>query len=173
MRAGFVAQAFRCATGILHEMWQSGMILAADELVCHSVTPHQPIATRLPASHHFQVPDLLAPPRSVRPAFQRIFFGLIWDCILQTSTGTGTGTGSSAGVVPEIDVCGHAVGGVSCPGAGKNGYFYRCCSSVGHCGMLKTRCPQKDADFKFRQAPRILYARRLQMVPLFLGISAE
>ncbi|EUC31719.1 carbohydrate-binding module family 18 protein [Bipolaris victoriae FI3] len=36
--------------------------------------------------------------------------------------------------VPEIDVCGHAQGGVSCPGAGANGYFYRCCSSAGHCG---------------------------------------
>ncbi|CBX93253.1 hypothetical protein IAQ61_008967 [Plenodomus lingam] len=36
--------------------------------------------------------------------------------------------------VPEIDVCGHAENGVSCPGAGTNGYFYRCCSSAGHCG---------------------------------------
>lgn len=36
--------------------------------------------------------------------------------------------------VPEIDVCGHAQGGVTCPGAGTNGYFYRCCSSAGHCG---------------------------------------
>lgn len=34
--------------------------------------------------------------------------------------------------VPEIDVCGHAQGGVTCPGAGANGYFYRCCSSAGH-----------------------------------------
>lgn len=36
--------------------------------------------------------------------------------------------------VPVIDVCGHAQGGVTCPGAGANGYFYRCCSSAGHCG---------------------------------------
>ncbi|PVI06024.1 carbohydrate-binding module family 18 protein [Periconia macrospinosa] len=36
--------------------------------------------------------------------------------------------------VPEIDVCGAAQGGVTCPGAGANGYFYRCCSSAGHCG---------------------------------------
>lgn len=42
--------------------------------------------------------------------------------------------------VPDIDVCGHATGGVSCPGAGVPfnasvpGYFYRCCSSDGHCG---------------------------------------
>ncbi|KAL8809493.1 MAG: hypothetical protein Q9200_003361 [Gallowayella weberi] len=36
--------------------------------------------------------------------------------------------------VPNIDVCGSAQGGVKCPGAGTNGYFYRCCSSAGHCG---------------------------------------
>lgn len=36
--------------------------------------------------------------------------------------------------VPVIDVCGHAQGGVTCPGAGADGYFYRCCSSAGHCG---------------------------------------
>ncbi|KAH7116874.1 chitin binding protein 6 [Dendryphion nanum] len=36
--------------------------------------------------------------------------------------------------VPVIDVCGTGSGGVSCPGAGLNGYFYRCCSSAGHCG---------------------------------------
>ncbi|KAL8966135.1 MAG: hypothetical protein Q9197_006157, partial [Variospora fuerteventurae] len=36
--------------------------------------------------------------------------------------------------VPEIDVCGSGQGGVRCPGAGSNGYFYRCCSSAGHCG---------------------------------------
>ena len=36
--------------------------------------------------------------------------------------------------VPVIDVCGNAQGGVSCPGAGLGGYFYRCCSSAGHCG---------------------------------------
>ncbi|KAF1962722.1 hypothetical protein CC80DRAFT_487211, partial [Byssothecium circinans] len=36
--------------------------------------------------------------------------------------------------VPAIDVCGASEGGVTCPGAGINGYFYRCCSSAGHCG---------------------------------------
>ncbi|KAF1916856.1 hypothetical protein BDU57DRAFT_450524 [Ampelomyces quisqualis] len=40
--------------------------------------------------------------------------------------------------VPEIDVCGHAQGGVTCPGAGADGYFYRCCSSAGHCGPKNT-----------------------------------
>ncbi|ORY59652.1 uncharacterized protein BCR38DRAFT_445136 [Pseudomassariella vexata] len=39
-----------------------------------------------------------------------------------------------ASQVPNIDVCGSAQGGVSCPGAGINSYFYRCCSSAGHCG---------------------------------------
>jgi hypothetical protein len=46
-----------------------------------------------------------------------------------TSPATGFPT-----AVPEIDVCGHAQGGVTCPGAGANGFFYRCCSSAGHCG---------------------------------------
>ncbi|KAF2465920.1 uncharacterized protein BDR25DRAFT_328330 [Lindgomyces ingoldianus] len=41
---------------------------------------------------------------------------------------------SFASTIPVIDVCGQAEGGVSCPGAGLNGYFYRCCSSAGHCG---------------------------------------
>jgi len=36
-------------------------------------------------------------------------------------------------VIPEIDVCGPSHG-VSCPGVGPGGYFYRCCSSKGHCG---------------------------------------
>ncbi len=54
-----------------------------------------------------------------------------------TSTTT---TPSYVSAVPNIDVCGHAVGGVSCPGAGVPpgphvpGYYYRCCSSDGHCG---------------------------------------
>ena len=39
-----------------------------------------------------------------------------------------------ASSIPQIDVCGHAQGGVSCPGAGQNSFFYRCCSSKGHCG---------------------------------------
>lgn len=40
--------------------------------------------------------------------------------------------------IPEIDVCGAGSGGVSCPGAGSGGYFYRCCSSAGHCGPKNT-----------------------------------
>ncbi|EHA56875.1 hypothetical protein MCOR27_006436 [Pyricularia oryzae] len=36
--------------------------------------------------------------------------------------------------VPHIDVCGKDSDGITCPGAGTNGYFYRCCSSAGHCG---------------------------------------
>ncbi|OCL05725.1 carbohydrate-binding module family 18 protein [Glonium stellatum] len=45
-----------------------------------------------------------------------------------------TSTAAFASTIPEIDVCGSAKGGVSCPGAGRNGYFYRCCSAAGHCG---------------------------------------
>jgi hypothetical protein len=48
---------------------------------------------------------------------------------LPISQPTSTGFPSA---VPEIDVCGAAVGGVTCPGVGANGYFYRCCSTAGH-----------------------------------------
>ena len=53
---------------------------------------------------------------------------------------TSTPSSSYVSAVPNIDVCGHAVGGVACPGAGvppsrhMPGYYYRCCSSDGHCG---------------------------------------
>ncbi|KAF2273278.1 uncharacterized protein EI97DRAFT_436158 [Westerdykella ornata] len=45
-----------------------------------------------------------------------------------TSTSSAFPTG-----VPVIDTCG-SQGGAHCPGVGTNGYFYRCCSSAGHCG---------------------------------------
>lgn len=51
-------------------------------------------------------------------------------------------SGPYASTVPNIDVCGNAQGGVKCPGAGSNGYFYRCCSSAGHCG------PKNDVRIK-------------------------
>ena len=57
-----------------------------------------------------------------------------------SNTSASTTNSSYVSTVPNIDVCGHAVGGVSCPGAGVPpsphvpGYFYRCCSSGGHCG---------------------------------------
>ncbi|OJD34379.1 carbohydrate-binding module family 18 protein [Diplodia corticola] len=51
-----------------------------------------------------------------------------------TTTSTTTATHTFATTVPDIDVCGHAQGGVACPGAGAQGYFYRCCSAAGHCG---------------------------------------
>ncbi|CCX05422.1 chitin binding protein 6 [Pyronema domesticum] len=35
--------------------------------------------------------------------------------------------------IPEIDTCG-VKNGFKCPGVGPGGYFYRCCSSAGHCG---------------------------------------
>ncbi|KAF2655782.1 carbohydrate-binding module family 18 protein [Lophiostoma macrostomum CBS 122681] len=58
---------------------------------------------------------------------------------LKTSTKAPTSTSKNTATtfpstVPQIDVCGSAQGGVTCPGAGANGYFYRCCSSAGHCG---------------------------------------
>ena len=65
--------------------------------------------------------------------------------------------------VPNIDVCGSAQGGVKCPGAGSNGYFYRCCSSAGHCGpkndvcvaLVSYRCPSHSTDARlFRSKTR-------------------
>ncbi|KAF1986334.1 carbohydrate-binding module family 18 protein [Aulographum hederae CBS 113979] len=51
-----------------------------------------------------------------------------------TASANATSTTQFASQIPEIDVCGADSGGISCPGAGSNGYFYRCCSSAGHCG---------------------------------------
>jgi hypothetical protein len=62
--------------------------------------------------------------------------------------------------VPEIDVCGHAQGGVTCPGAGANGYFYRCCSSAGHC---KNTAPKTTTTFNTNEAqadPRMISKTR-------------
>lgn len=53
---------------------------------------------------------------------------------LKTTKAAAATPSSFASQIPVIDVCGHAQGGVSCPGAGLGGYFYRCCSSAGHCG---------------------------------------
>jgi hypothetical protein len=52
----------------------------------------------------------------------------------KTTLKTTSSTSAYVSSIPNIDVCGSASGGVSCPGAGTNGYFYRCCSSHGHCG---------------------------------------
>lgn len=51
-----------------------------------------------------------------------------------TTLATSKPTSTFPSKVPEIDVCGSAQGGVTCPGVGTNKYFYRCCSSAGHCG---------------------------------------
>lgn len=51
-----------------------------------------------------------------------------------TSSTNHSSTSAYISSIPNIDVCGSASGGVSCPGAGTNVYFYRCCSSHGHCG---------------------------------------
>ena len=72
---------------------------------------------------------------------------------LRTSTSTapqGVFTGVYASKVPNIDVCGAGPGGVSCPGAGMNGYFYRCCSSAGHCGPKNNVCPFSDCGHGLR-----------------------
>ncbi|KAF8536971.1 hypothetical protein BDD12DRAFT_888773 [Trichophaea hybrida] len=45
--------------------------------------------------------------------------------------------------VPTIDICGPPVG-KKCPGAGPGGYFYRCCSSNGHCGPKNPLQPAAD-----------------------------
>lgn len=51
-----------------------------------------------------------------------------------TSSTKPSSTSAYVSSIPNIDVCGSAAGGVRCPGAGTNGYFYRCCSNHGHCG---------------------------------------
>lgn len=63
---------------------------------------------------------------------QKSFSGAGSSCAAGTTPTSPTGPYTSS--IPNIDVCGHAQGGVKCPGAGSNGYFYRCCSSAGHCG---------------------------------------
>ncbi|KAH7392738.1 hypothetical protein BKA66DRAFT_510278 [Pyrenochaeta sp. MPI-SDFR-AT-0127] len=62
------------------------------------------------------------------------FSGSASSCKPTGSTQPTTPATTFPNTVPVIDVCGHAQGGVTCPGAGANGYFYRCCSSAGHCG---------------------------------------
>lgn len=73
------------------------------------------------------------------PTCLKSFSGASSPCkpIMVTKTAQAQATSPAQGfpsAVPEIDVCGSAQGGVTCPGAGANGYFYRCCSSAGHCG---------------------------------------
>ncbi|KAL9017333.1 MAG: hypothetical protein Q9185_005331 [Variospora sp. 1 TL-2023] len=64
---------------------------------------------------------------------QKAFSGAGSSCAGSTTTSTNP-SNPYVSAVPEIDVCGSGQGGVRCPGAGSNGYFYRCCSSAGHCG---------------------------------------
>lgn len=54
--------------------------------------------------------------------------------VTSTVTPTPTSTKIYMSTIPEIDVCGVNSNGISCPGAGPGGYYYRCCSSAGHCG---------------------------------------
>jgi len=64
----------------------------------------------------------------------------ITSVIYVTSTVAQPAATTWMNTIPEIDVCGPGAGsgGVSCPGAGSGGYFYRCCSSAGHCGPKNT-----------------------------------
>ncbi|KAA8895249.1 hypothetical protein FN846DRAFT_785289 [Sphaerosporella brunnea] len=50
-----------------------------------------------------------------------------------TTTTTTTKPPSWPTTIPAIDTCGPSSGN-KCPGAGPNGYYYRCCSAAGHCG---------------------------------------
>ncbi|KAK8152287.1 hypothetical protein BC567DRAFT_238611, partial [Phyllosticta citribraziliensis] len=50
-----------------------------------------------------------------------------------TASSTTASPSSHVSSIPVIDTCGPSEH-VSCPGAGPNGYYYRCCSSAGHCG---------------------------------------
>ncbi|KAK7611616.1 hypothetical protein BKA81DRAFT_395647 [Phyllosticta paracitricarpa] len=50
-----------------------------------------------------------------------------------TASSTTASPSSYVSSIPVIDTCGPSEH-VSCPGAGPNGYYYRCCSSAGHCG---------------------------------------
>ena len=67
----------------------------------------------------------------------KTFSGPGSSCALVSSKSTVSPYESS---IPNIDVCGAALGGITCPGAGVPpnpkvlGYYYRCCSSAGHCG---------------------------------------
>ncbi|RPB11006.1 hypothetical protein P167DRAFT_554148 [Morchella conica CCBAS932] len=59
-------------------------------------------------------------------------------------SGAGSGSTGIGNTVPHIDICGAGSGGISCPGAGIGGFFYRCCSGNGHCGPKNTEQSQYD-----------------------------
>jgi len=57
---------------------------------------------------------------------------------------TTTSGGSFPSTVPSIDVCGAGSGGITCPGVGSGGFYYRCCSVNGHCGPKNGEQAQSD-----------------------------
>ncbi|KAG0644141.1 hypothetical protein HOY80DRAFT_1013659 [Tuber brumale] len=61
-----------------------------------------------------------------------------------TTTTTAGSSGSFPSTVPSIDVCGSGSGGITCPGAGPGGFYYRCCSVNGHCGPKNGEQAQSD-----------------------------
>lgn len=58
----------------------------------------------------------------------------VTSVVYVTSTVAPQPTPTFMNTIPEIDVCGANSNHISCPGAGPGGYYYRCCSSAGHCG---------------------------------------
>ncbi|KAI5808640.1 hypothetical protein DFH27DRAFT_606976 [Peziza echinospora] len=73
-------------------------------------------------------------PATCLPAFSGA--GSSCRALLPTTTTTSATTTATSYVstIPHIDICGTGSGGISCPGVGPGGFFYRCCSVNGHCG---------------------------------------
>jgi len=95
----------------------------------------RPTVIPTPVYRSFPAPTLPAP--SVLPTHPESSPNNQLQINATTSTINTTTTSTSAcypSTVPDIDVCGLASSGISCPGAGANNFFYRCCSSAGHCG---------------------------------------
>ncbi|TGZ76167.1 hypothetical protein EX30DRAFT_375746 [Ascodesmis nigricans] len=64
---------------------------------------------------------------------QKPFGGPSAPSSCRPSTTATTSPTTFPSTIPAIDVCGGSTG-VTCSGVGPEGYFYRCCSTHGHCG---------------------------------------
>ena len=73
-----------------------------------------------------------------------------------------------ASTIPDIDICGNGSDNVTCPGAGINGYYYRCCSSAGHCGMDFRPSALRSADLSIHRSEE---QRESSFIDLILSIS--
>ncbi|KAL2054742.1 hypothetical protein ABVK25_005046 [Lepraria finkii] len=86
--------------------------------------------------YHFRQPCDTGPAYCDPTICLEAFSGPGSSCAAATSDSTSPYASS----IPNIDVCGAAPGGISCPGAGVPpsanilGYYYRCYSAAGHCG---------------------------------------